>query len=146
MPTRVRSISRDGVADALLLVDGVRIADDAVLRPLDRGDLGDLRPMSPARKPRSMTPMPPSSASTIAIAARVIVSMLAETSGRLSVRCSVNRAVRSIDGRIAARDDAELRREQKVVERAASNQGQEIHVGQSQFTIYNLQFTKRLSR
>ena len=51
--------------------------------------------MSPARNPRSMTPMPPSSASTIAIAARVTVSMLADTSGRLSVRCSENRADRS---------------------------------------------------
>ena len=46
--------------------------------------------MSPARKPRSMTPMPPSSASTTAIAARVMVSMLADTSGRLSVTCSEN--------------------------------------------------------
>ena len=30
---------RDGIADALPLVDGVRIADDSVLGPLDRRDL-----------------------------------------------------------------------------------------------------------
>ena len=37
--------------------------------------------MSPTRISRSITPMPPSSASTTAIAARVMVSTLAETSG-----------------------------------------------------------------
>ena len=39
--------------------------------------------ISPGRKPRSMMPMPPSSACTIAIGARVTVSMLADTIGRL---------------------------------------------------------------
>ena len=38
-----------------------------------------------------------------AIAARVMVSMLADTIGRFSVRCSVNAAHRSIDDWIAAR-------------------------------------------
>ena len=52
--------------------------------------------ISPDRNPRSMTPIPPSSASTTAIAARVIVSMLADTMGRLIVRCSENRVLRSI--------------------------------------------------
>ena len=51
--------------------------------------------MSPFRKPRSMTPRPPSSASTTAISARVMVSMFAETSGRCSVRCSEKRAEKS---------------------------------------------------
>ena len=40
--------------------------------------------------------MPPSSASTIAIGARVTVSMLAETSGRFSVMCVENRHDRSM--------------------------------------------------
>ena len=43
-----------------------------------------------------MKPMPPSSASTVAMAARVTVSMLAETSGRRSGMCSETRDVRSI--------------------------------------------------
>src|SRR4051794_6342238 len=52
--------------------------------------------MSPARKPRSITPIPPSSASATAIAARVMVSMFAETTGRRSVIPAVKRVVRSI--------------------------------------------------
>ena len=52
--------------------------------------------MSPSRKPRSMTPRPPSSASTIAISARVTVSMFADTIGRASVRCSDSRQDRSM--------------------------------------------------
>ena len=44
-----------------------------------------------------MMPMPPSSAWTIAIGARVTVSMLAETIGRRSVMCSDKRDLRSID-------------------------------------------------
>ena len=38
--------------------------------------------ISPGRKPRSMIPIPPSSAMTMAMGARVTVSMLAETIGR----------------------------------------------------------------
>src|SRR5262245_9291490 len=53
-------------------------------------------PMSPARNPRSMTTIPPSSASTAAIADRVTVSMLADTIGRLSAMCSEKRVLRSI--------------------------------------------------
>ena len=53
-------------------------------------------PMSPLLKPRSMMPMPPSSAWTIAIGARVTVSMLADTSGRLSVMFVEKRQDRSI--------------------------------------------------
>src|SRR5262245_48001267 len=53
--------------------------------------------MSPDRKPRSMIPMPPSSAIAIAISARVIVSMLAETIGRCSRRRVENWDERSID-------------------------------------------------
>ncbi len=69
-----------------------------------------------------MMPMPPSSAWTIAIGARVTVSMLAETIGRRSVMCSDKRDV-EIDRRgVAPLDDAELRREEKIVERAAVNQ------------------------
>jgi hypothetical protein len=41
--------------------------------------------ISPGRNPRSMTPIPPSSAWTMAIGARVTVSMLAETIGRFNV-------------------------------------------------------------
>ena len=40
--------------------------------------------------------MPPSSACTIAIGARVTVSMLADTSGRLSVMCVENRHDKSM--------------------------------------------------
>jgi hypothetical protein len=53
-------------------------------------------PMSPFLKPRSMMPMPPSSAWTIAIGARVTVSMLADTSGRLSVMFVEKRQDRSM--------------------------------------------------
>ena len=74
-----------------------------------------------------MTPMPPSSASTIAIAARVIVSMLADTIGRLSVRCSENARAEIDRGRIAARHHAELRRQQKVVEGATADEVEQIH-------------------
>src|SRR5687767_4491533 len=52
--------------------------------------------MSPERNPRSMMPMPPSSATAMAISARVIVSMLAETIGRFRVRCSDRRLEISI--------------------------------------------------
>jgi hypothetical protein len=41
-------------------------------------------------------PMPPSSACTIAIGARVTVSMFAETMGRLSVMCRDRREDRSM--------------------------------------------------
>ena len=78
--------------------------------------------MSPLRKPRSMMPRPPSSAWTIAIGARVTVSMLADTSGRLSVMWVEKRHDRSISDGIAALDDAELRAQQEVVERGAANQ------------------------
>ena len=68
-----------------------------------------------------MMPSPPSSACTIAIGARVTVSMLAETSGRLSVMCS-REAARQIDGgRVAPLDHAVLRPQQEVVERAAAD-------------------------
>jgi hypothetical protein len=43
-----------------------------------------------------MIPMPPSSAMAMAISARVIVSMFAETIGRRRVRCWDRRHVRSI--------------------------------------------------
>src|SRR3954447_10507174 len=52
--------------------------------------------ISPARKPRSMIPIPPSSACTMAIGARVTVSMFAETIGRLSVIRRDRREDRSI--------------------------------------------------
>ena len=52
--------------------------------------------ISPGRKPRSMMPMPPSSAWTIAIGARVTVSMLAETIGRFSVMRRESRHDRSM--------------------------------------------------
>ncbi len=52
--------------------------------------------ISPGRKPRSMMPMPPSSACTIAIGARVTVSMFAETMGRLSVMRRERREDRSM--------------------------------------------------
>ena len=54
--------------------------------------------MSPARNPRSMMPMPPSSAWTIAIGARVTVSMLADTIGRLQ-REVLRDAARQVDRR-----------------------------------------------
>ena len=58
--------------------------------------------------------------------ARVTVSMLAETIGRLSVRCCEKRR-REIDrGRIAALEDAVLRREEEIVERAAAHEGEQI--------------------
>ena len=76
-----------------------------------------------------MMPMPPSSACTIAIGARVTVSMLADTIGRCSVSVGVRRDERSIVCRVAAVDDAELRRQQEVVEGAALDGGQEIHAG-----------------
>ena len=82
--------------------------------------------MSPERKPRSMMPMPPSSAMAIAISARVIVSMLAETIGRRS-RSRCGELTGQIDrGRIAPLDDAVLRGEEKVVERAAADQLKQI--------------------
>jgi hypothetical protein len=43
-----------------------------------------------------MMPIPPSSATAMAISARVIVSMFAEMIGRRRVRCSDRRQVRSI--------------------------------------------------
>jgi hypothetical protein len=52
--------------------------------------------ISPLRNPRSMMPMPPSSATAIAISDRVTVSMLAVTIGRLRVRRRDSRDDRSI--------------------------------------------------
>src|SRR4030095_6530462 len=52
--------------------------------------------ISPLRKPRSMMPMPPSSATAIAISDRVMVSMFAETIGRLSGTPVEKRHVRSM--------------------------------------------------
>ena len=77
--------------------------------------------MSPLRKPRSMMPRPPSSAWTMAIGARVTVSMLADTSGRLSVMCVENRHDRSITDGSRRVDDAVLRAKQEVVERGAAH-------------------------
>ena len=69
-----------------------------------------------------MIPMPPSSATAIAISDRVTVSMLAETIGRFSVR-PVEKRRRQIDGgRIAPLEDAVLRVEQEVVEGRAANE------------------------
>ena len=69
-----------------------------------------------------MMPMPPSSACTIAIGARVTVSMLAETIGRFSVMRREQRAGQVDGGRIAPLEDAALRREEEVVERAAAHE------------------------
>ena len=69
-----------------------------------------------------MMPMPPSSAWTIAIGARVTVSMLAETIGRFSVMRRDSRHGQVDGRRVAAGQDAALRREDEVVERAAAHQ------------------------
>ena len=69
-----------------------------------------------------MIPMPPSSAWTMAIGARVTVSMLAETIGRFSARCCETRHDRSIAAGSRRDDDAALRRQQEIVERAAVDQ------------------------
>ena len=108
-------------------VDRVRIGDRAVLPPLHRRDLADLRLDVAGPKARSITPMPPSSARTIAIAARVTVSMLAETSGRLSVRCSENRADRSTMSGSRRGSTPSCGVKQEVVERAAANEVEQIH-------------------
>ncbi len=77
--------------------------------------------ISPGRKPRSMMPIPPSSAWTMAIGARVTVSMLADTIGRFSVM-PAGEAAGQIDGRrIPARQNTALRCENVVIERAASH-------------------------
>ncbi len=79
--------------------------------------------MSPPRKPRSMMPSPPSSAWTTAIAARVMVSMLAETIGCFSVMCSEKRAERSIDfgsRRSSTLNRGENRKSSKVQPRTAA--------------------------
>jgi hypothetical protein len=52
--------------------------------------------ISPLLKPRSMMPMPPSSATAIAMSDRVTVSMFAETIGRFSVTPVEKRQVRSM--------------------------------------------------
>ena len=58
----------------------------------------------------------------MAIAARVTVSMFAETIGRLRLSRRENRDV-EIDGRrVATLDNAVVRREEEVVERAAANE------------------------
>ena len=84
-------------------------------------------PMSPGRKPRSMIPMPPSSAMTIAIGARVTVSMLADTTGRLIVSRRRQAGAQVNRGGVAALDQAELRRQQDVVERTAVNELAKCH-------------------
>ena len=73
-----------------------------------------------------MMPMPPSSATAIAISARVTVSMLAETIGRFSVRCSRKRHGQIDGGRVAPLEDAVLRREEEVVERGAADDVREV--------------------
>src|SRR5207244_979828 len=83
--------------------------------------------MSPGRTPRSMTPIPPSSESTTAIAARVIVSIFAEISWTLNdhVHREPSRQVHCV--RIAARQNPMLWSEQKIVERASTDKRQQIH-------------------
>ena len=69
-----------------------------------------------------MIPMPPSSACTIAIGARVTVSMLADTIGRFEPDAARETARQVDGGRIAPLQHAVLRREDEVVERAAADQ------------------------
>ncbi len=79
--------------------------------------------MSPLRNPRSMMPRPPSSACTIAIGARVTVSMLADTSGRLRVMWVEKRHDRSMaDGsrRSITLNCGRKRKSSKVAPRTAS--------------------------
>ena len=74
-----------------------------------------------------MTPMPPSSASATAIAARVTVSMLAETSGRRSAIPVENRPLKINLPGVAPIEDAVLRAQQEVVERPAVDEvGQQV--------------------
>ena len=96
VPTPVRRMaSRASVSGA----SGRIVYGSAMMpccRRLTRSTSRTCGSMSPERKPRSMIPMPPSSATAMAISARVIVSMLADTIGRFSVRCSERRDERSI--------------------------------------------------
>ena len=125
------------------LVDGVRIGDDAVLGALDRRDLGHLR--------RDV-------AGAEAAVDDADAAFLGQHDGHRRPRDGVHvgrddrtvqrevlgEARRQVDGGgIAARQHAELRREQEVVESTASDKGQEIHGRyNSRFTIHNLQGDK----
>ena len=84
--------------------------------------------MSPLLNPRSMMPSPPSSACTMAMGARVTVSIFADTIGRFSVmRCEKGGG--QVDGgRIPPLEHAVLRAQEEVVERAASHQVKESSV------------------
>ena len=96
VPTRARSITARASASVAsgAMVSGSGITPCCVrLTFITSRTCGS---MSPGRKPRSMMPSPPSSAITIAISARVTVSMLAETIGRFSVSDVVRRADRSM--------------------------------------------------
>ena len=96
-----------------------------MLPPLHAFDLADLRLDITDRNPRSMMPMPPSSATAIAISARVIVSMLADTIGRFNVRV-LGETRREIERRrIPPLDDAYAGK-QEVVERTAAHCLQKI--------------------
>ena len=60
--------------------------------------------------------------------------MLAETSGRLSVRCREKRHP-EIDGvGIAPQEHAALRREQEIVKRATAHRLEQVHVSTDDFT------------
>ena len=103
----------------------MRIEDDAVLRSLDRRHFSDLGAISPARNPRSITPIPPSSVAQPAD--RVIVH-----AGRHRPIHDIGESGAEIDERgIAAGHDTQLRRKQKVVECAAANELEQIHAIES---------------
>ena len=96
VPTPVRSISRIASATVSLtpIVCGSAMMPCCVrLTAVTSAICGA---MSPDLNPRSITPIPPSSASATAIAARVIVSMFADTNGRFSAIWVVNRVLRSM--------------------------------------------------
>ena len=95
--------------------------------------------MSPLRNPRSMMPRPPSSACTIAIGARVTVSMLADTSGRFSVMWVEKRHDRSMTDGSRRVDHAVLRPQQEVVEgRAADDVRQRIKARGHRLLLYGI--------
>ena len=93
-----------------------------MLRALDDLDFAHLRLDVAGAEAAVDDAEPPSSAWTMAIGARVTVSMLAETIGRFSVRCCETRHDRSIAAGSRRDDDAALRRQQEIVERAAAHQ------------------------
>ena len=117
----------DRLGYGAIVADGVRVGDDSVLRPLDGGDLANLR--------RDVAGPKPAIDHADAALLREHDRHRGPRDGihvgrdqRTLQRHVLREGRRQIDdGRVATRNDAKLRSQQKIIERAAAHELQKVH-------------------